>query len=61
MTVTEQIDEATGLSNIMIMDSKKQTSTTSLIRPKAALVNGKYENVDDEGEIINIIVPNKGV
>jgi DNA-directed RNA polymerase subunit beta' len=41
VTVTEQIDEATGLSNIMIMDSKKQTSTTSLIRPKAALVNGK--------------------
>ena len=41
VTVTEQIDEVTGLSNIMIMDSKKQTSTTSLIRPKAALVNGR--------------------
>ena len=41
VTVTEQIDEITGLSNIMIMDSKKQTSTTSLIRPKAALVNGR--------------------
>ena len=41
VTVTEQIDEVTGLSNIIIMDSKKQTSTTSLIRPKAALVNGR--------------------
>ena len=41
VTVTEQIDEVTGLSNIMIMDSKKQTSTTSVIRPKAALVNGR--------------------
>ncbi len=41
VTVTEQIDDVTGLSNIMIMDSKKQTSTTSVIRPKAALVNGK--------------------
>ena len=41
VTVTEQIDEITGLSNIIIMDSKKQTSTTSVIRPKAALVNGR--------------------
>ena len=41
VTVTEQIDEITGLSNIIIMDSKKQTITTSLIRPKAALVNGR--------------------
>ena len=41
VTVTEQVDEVTGLSNIMIMDSKKQTSTSTLIRPKAALVNGK--------------------
>ena len=45
VTVTEQIDEITGLSNIMIMDSKKQTSTTSLIRPKAALVNGKGQSI----------------
>ncbi len=45
VTVTEQIDEITGLSNIMIMDSKKQTSTTSLIRPKAALVNGKGHSI----------------
>ena len=41
VTVTEQIDEVTGLSNIIIMDSKKQASTTSLIRPRAALVNGR--------------------
>ena len=45
VTVTEQIDEVTGLSNILIMDSKKQTSTTSLIRPKAALVNGRGKPV----------------
>ena len=45
VTVTEQIDEVTGLSNIMIMDSKKQTSTTSVIRPKAALVNGRGKPV----------------
>ena len=45
VTVTEQIDEITGLSNIMIMDSKKQTSTTSIIRPKAALVNGKGQPI----------------
>ena len=40
-TVTEQIDDVTGLSNILIMDSKKQTSTSTLSRPRAALVNGR--------------------
>ena len=40
VTVTEQVDEMTGLSNIIIMDSKK-TGTTTTVKTKASLVNGR--------------------
>ena len=40
VTVTEQVDDMTGLSNIIIMDSKKTGSTTT-VKPKASLVNGR--------------------
>ena len=43
VTVTEQIDELTGISSIIIMDSKKQFGTSKVLRPKAKLekANGK--------------------
>ena len=40
VTVTEQVDDMTGLTNIIIMDSKK-TGTTTTVKPKASLVNGR--------------------
>ena len=50
VTVTEQLDEATGLSNIMIMDYKKQSgSSSSTSRPKAALLNAKGNPVMFKG------------
>ena len=39
VTVTEQVDDMTGLSNIIIMDSKKTGTTT--VKPRASLVNGR--------------------
>ena len=44
VTVTEQVDDMTGLSNIIIMDSKKTGSTTT-VKPKASLVNGRGQPV----------------
>jgi DNA-directed RNA polymerase subunit beta' len=43
VTVTEQIDELTGISSIIIMDSKKQFGTSKVLRPRAKLekANGK--------------------
>ncbi len=49
VTVTEQLDEVTGLSNIIIMDYKKQTSTSSANRPKAALLNTRGKPVMFKG------------
>ena len=49
VTVTEQLDEATGLSNIIVMDYKKQSGTSSSSRPKAALVNAKGKPVMFKG------------
>ena len=44
VTVTEQVDNMTGLTNIIIMDSKKTGSTTT-VKPKASLVNGRGKPV----------------
>jgi DNA-directed RNA polymerase subunit beta' len=44
VTVKEQVDDMTGLTNIIIMDSKKTGSTTT-VRPKASLVNGRGQPV----------------
>ena len=44
VTVTEQVDDMTGLSNIIIMDSGKTGSTTT-VKPKASLVNGRGQPV----------------
>ena len=44
VTVTEQVDEMTGLSNIIIMDSKKTGSTTT-VKPKASLFNGRGQPI----------------
>ena len=43
VTVTEQIDEMTGIDSIIIMDSKKQFGTSKILRPGAKLekANGK--------------------
>ena len=43
VTVTEQMDELTGISSIIIMDLKKQIGTSKVLRPKAKLekANGK--------------------
>ena len=49
VTVTEQLDEATGLSNIIVMDYKKQSGTSSSSRPKAALLNAKGKPVMFKG------------
>jgi len=35
VTVTEQIDNLTGISSIIIMDSKKQSGTSTVLRPRA--------------------------
>ncbi len=44
VTVTEQVDDMTGLSNIIIMDAKK-TGTTTTVKPKAALFNGRGQPI----------------
>jgi len=44
VTVTEQVDEMTGLSNIIIMDSKK-TGSTTIVKPKASLFNGRGQPI----------------
>ena len=44
VTITEQVDEMTGLSNIIIMDSKK-TGSSSTVKPKASLVNGRGQPI----------------
>ena len=49
VTVTEQLDEVTGLSNVIIMDYKKQTSTSSANRPKATLLNSRGKPVMFKG------------
>ncbi len=49
VTVTEQLDELTGLSNIIIMDYKKQSGAPSSSRPKAALLNSKGKPVMFKG------------
>ncbi|MBI33326.1 MAG: DNA-directed RNA polymerase subunit beta' [Gammaproteobacteria bacterium] len=44
VTVTEQVDDMTGLSNIIIMDSKK-TGSTSTVKPRASVVNGRGQPI----------------
>ena len=44
VTVAEQVDELTGLSNIIITDSKK-TGSTATVKPKASLVNGRGQPI----------------
>ena len=41
VTVEEQLDELTGISSILIMDSQKQSTKTKDLRPKARFTNAK--------------------
>jgi len=41
VTVTEQLDDLTGISSILIMDSQKQTTKNKDLRPRAKLTNAK--------------------
>ena len=41
VTVTEQVDEVTGLSSIVVTDAKQRSSSGKDLRPTAKLVDGK--------------------
>ena len=41
VTVTEKIDDLTGISSIIVMDSQKQFAKTKELRPRARLENAK--------------------
>ena len=45
VTTSEQVDEMTGLSNIIITDTKKQSSSTTSLRPQASIENSKGKPV----------------
>ena len=41
VTVTEQVDELTGINNTLIMDSQKQSAKSKDLRPRAKLENAR--------------------
>ena len=45
VTTSEQVDDMTGLSNIIITDTKKQSSSTTLLRPQASIEDSKGKPV----------------
>ena len=45
VTTSEQVDEMTGLSNIIITDTKKQSSSTTSLRPQASIEDSKGKPV----------------
>ena len=45
VTVTEQLDELTGISSILIMDSQKQSAKNKDLRPRARLENMKSKPI----------------
>jgi DNA-directed RNA polymerase subunit beta' len=45
VTVTEQMDEITGLTSIVVMDAKQRGSSGKELRPTAKLVDGKGKEV----------------
>ena len=45
VTTSEQVDDMTGLSNIIITDTKKQSSSTTSLRPQASIEDSKGKPV----------------
>jgi len=45
VTVEEKVDEVTGLSSIIVLDSKQRGSSTKDLRPTARLIDNKGEEV----------------
>jgi DNA-directed RNA polymerase subunit beta' len=54
VTTSEQVDGKTGLSNIIITDSKKQTTSTSSVRPQASIEDSRGNPVFFSGTEIPI-------
>ncbi|OAM33178.1 DNA-directed RNA polymerase subunit beta' [Eikenella sp. NML03-A-027] len=49
VTVTRQTDEITGLSTLVVIDGKRRTSTSKLLRPTVKLLDGNGEEVTMPG------------
>ncbi len=57
VTVTEQIDNLTGISSIIIMDSKKQSGTSTVLRPRANIEKANGQPVLFSGTETPITYP----
>ena len=55
VTVTEQVDDLTGINNTLIMDSQKQSAKSKELRPKARLQNAKGKPIFFSGTETPII------
>ena len=49
VTVTRQTDEITGLSTLVVIDGKRRTSTSKLLRPTVKLLDENGEEVTVPG------------
>jgi DNA-directed RNA polymerase subunit beta' len=55
VTVTEQVDDLTGINNTLIMDSQKQSAKSKELRPRARLQNAKGKPIFFSGTETPII------
>ena len=55
VTVTEQVDDLTGINNTLIMDSQKQSAKSKELRPRARLHNAKGKPIFFSGTETPII------